>query len=50
MAVDRFLDRTARIRISEEQHGPAGERRYHYVPTYILRGLTRLHLELTPAG
>jgi hypothetical protein len=21
-----------------------------YVPTYILRGLTRLHLELAPAG
>ena len=29
-------------------HGPAGARRYQYVPTYILRGLTRLHLEFTP--
>jgi cytochrome P450 len=50
VAVERFLDRTAGIRISEKHHGPAGERRYQYVPTYILRGLTRLHLEFTPAG
>ena len=38
------------IRISETAHGPAGARRYDYVPTYILRGLTRLHLEFTPTG
>jgi cytochrome P450 family 150 subfamily A5 len=31
-------------------HGPPGARRYEYVPTYILRGLTRLHLEFTPTG
>jgi hypothetical protein len=28
-------------------HGPANDRRYQYVPTYILRGLTELHLEFT---
>jgi len=38
------------IRISESAHGPAGERRYDYVPTYILRGLTRLQLEFTPVA
>jgi len=27
----------------------ANDRRYQYVPTYILRGLTELHLEFTPA-
>ena len=27
------------IRISEAEHGPADDRRYEYVPTYILRGL-----------
>ena len=32
-----------------EHHGPANDRRYQYVPTYILRGLTELHLEFTPA-
>ena len=46
----RLLDRMAQIRISEAHHGPAGARRYQYIPTYILRGLTRLHLEFTPQG
>ncbi|WP_306320064.1 MULTISPECIES: cytochrome P450 [unclassified Streptomyces] len=49
VAVERLLDRTEDIRISQEHHGPPDARRYHYVPTYILRGLTRLHLEFTPA-
>ena len=37
------------IRLSESVHGPEGDRRFSYVPTYILRGLTRLNLEFTPA-
>ncbi|HZU79702.1 MAG TPA: cytochrome P450 [Acidimicrobiales bacterium] len=49
VSLEKLLDRMGDIRISEEQHGPAGARRYSYVPTYILRGLTRLHLEFTPA-
>ncbi len=49
VSIERFLDRTSDIRISEEHHGPPGDRRYSYVPTFILRGLTHLHLELTPA-
>jgi cytochrome P450 len=49
VSIERLLDRTREIHISEDHHGPAGARRYHYVPTFILRGLTRLHLELTPA-
>jgi hypothetical protein len=36
------------INISETQHGPARERRYNYEPTYILRGLSELHLTFTP--
>jgi cytochrome P450 len=47
VSIERLLDRTAGVRISETHHGAAGSRRYHYVPTYILRGLTRLHLEFT---
>jgi len=47
VSVERFLDRTNDIRISEAHHGPAGDRHYSYVPTYILRGLTALHLELS---
>ncbi|GGQ33615.1 cytochrome P450 [Streptomyces mutabilis] len=45
VAIERLLDRTTDIRISERSHGPAGNRRYSYVPTFILRGLTELHLE-----
>jgi cytochrome P450 len=49
VTVERFLDRTTDIRISEAVHGPAGARRYEYSPIYLLRGLEQLHLELTPA-
>ncbi len=50
VSIERLLDRLADIRISESEHGPPGARRYEYVPTYILRGLQRLHLEFTPAA
>src|SRR4051794_39126244 len=49
VTLNRFLDRTSDIRISEREHGPEGARRYDYLPTYFLRGLQRLHLEFTPA-
>lgn len=45
VSIERLLDRTTEIRISERKHGPADARRYRYLPTYILRGLTRLYLE-----
>jgi cytochrome P450 len=48
VTLERLLDRTSNIRINEEKHGPPGARRYRYVPTFILRGLTRLYLEFTP--
>lgn len=50
VAIERLLDRTADIRLAEDRHGPEGARRFRYVPTFILRGLTSLHLEFTPAG
>jgi len=49
VTVNRVLDRTSAIGISEADHGPAGARQYHYLPTYFLRGLQRLTLEFTPA-
>jgi cytochrome P450 len=49
VSIERLLDRTTNIQLSEEKHGPAGARTFHYVPTFILRGLTRLYLEFTPA-
>jgi len=45
VAVQRMLERTSTIRISENEHGPPDARRYRYVPTYMLRGLQALHLE-----
>ncbi|MGO9872803.1 MAG: cytochrome P450 [Acidimicrobiia bacterium] len=45
VSIERLLDRVDNIRISEPAHGPAGARRYEYAPTYILRGLQRLHIE-----
>jgi cytochrome P450 len=48
ISIERLLARMGDIEISESAHGPAGHRHYDYVPTYILRGLTQLHLEFTP--
>ncbi|MGK8506611.1 cytochrome P450 [Nocardia asiatica] len=48
VSIERILDRMLDIGIDEERHGPAGERRYSYEPTYILRGLTDLHITFTP--
>ncbi|MFF0011416.1 cytochrome P450 [Streptomyces sp. NPDC005374] len=49
VAVERLLDRTTDIRIAESEHGPADARRFPYVPTFILRGLTHLQLEWSEA-
>jgi cytochrome P450 len=48
VSLERILARTRNIRLSEEHHGPAGARRFRYEPTWILRGLTSLHLEFDP--
>jgi cytochrome P450 family 150 subfamily A5 len=50
ISLERLLDRTADIRIDEDEHGPPGARRYSYIPTFILRGVQRLHIELTPTS
>jgi cytochrome P450 len=47
IALERLLARTSAIRISEAEHGPPGARRYRYEPTYILRGVKALHLEVS---
>jgi len=48
VSIDRILDRLRDIRLSEEHHGPPGARRFRYEKTWILRGLTGLHIEFTP--
>jgi cytochrome P450 len=50
VSFERLFARTTAIAISEREHGPPGARRYEYSPIYLLRGLERLHLELTPVG
>jgi cytochrome P450 len=49
ITLGRFLDRTTGIRISEVEHGPPSARHYEYEPTYLLRGLSALHIEFTRA-
>ncbi|HEY6786840.1 MAG TPA: cytochrome P450 [Trebonia sp.] len=49
ISLGQLLERTTDIWIDEEHHGPAGDRKYHYIPTFILRGLTRLHIGYTLA-
>jgi cytochrome P450 len=49
VSVERILDRMHDIRLSDEHHGPPSDRRYHYEPTWILRGLHALHIDFTPA-
>jgi cytochrome P450 len=48
ITLNRLLDRMLDITISEAKHGPAGNRHYRYEPTFLLRGLTELHIEFTP--
>jgi cytochrome P450 len=50
VSLNRMFDRTSDIRISEKVHGPAGARRYSYLPTFILRGLTHINLEFDPVA
>jgi cytochrome P450 len=45
ITLERLFDRTTQIRISEAAHGPAGARRYQYMPTFMFRGLVSLNLE-----
>ncbi len=49
ISLERILRRMHDIRLSEEHHGPAGNPSFRYEPTWILRGLSSLHLEFTPA-
>jgi len=50
VSLERILERMGNIRLSEQHHGPADARRFRYEPTWVLRGLTELHLEFDPIG
>jgi cytochrome P450 len=50
ISLNRILDRMSDIAVSEDHHGPVGDRRYAYEPTFIMRGLSELHITFTPVG
>jgi cytochrome P450 len=50
ITLNRLLDRMRDITISETKHGRAEDRHYKYEPTFLLRGLTELHIEFSPVG
>jgi cytochrome P450 len=49
ISIERLLQRTRNIRLSESQHGPATNRRFSYEPTWMLRALEELHIEFDPS-
>jgi cytochrome P450 len=50
ISLERILARMNDIQVDERFHGTADDPKFTYEPTYILRGLTDLHLRFTPAG
>ena len=50
ITVRRLLDRMSEIRVDEKFHGPSGARNYADEPTFLLRGLTELHIEFDSAS
>lgn len=50
VSIERLLHRLDDIQISTAEHGLPDARRFDYVPLWILRGLTGLHLEWSAVG
>jgi cytochrome P450 len=49
MILEEFLKQTSSIDIDEESHGPHGNRTFDFEPSFIIRGLANLQVNLTPA-
>jgi hypothetical protein len=47
--LEKFLQHTSKIDLVEDQHGPRNDRNFDYDASFIIRGLSALHLKLTPA-
>jgi cytochrome P450 len=43
---EKLFEHTSDIKLSETHHGPKGARRIEFEPSYIIRGLADLHVEL----
>ncbi|MGV0720870.1 cytochrome P450 [Mycolicibacterium elephantis] len=50
ISLNRILDRMSDLTISTEHHGPPGNRDFTFEPTFIMRGLSELHITFTPVG
>jgi cytochrome P450 len=48
--LEKFLEHTANIDLATEKHGPAGARTMDYDSSFIIRGLSALHLKLAPSA
>ena len=48
VSLERILDRMLDIRIDPEKHGSLDDPTFNFEPTFILRGLTDLHITYTP--
>lgn len=48
--LEKFFQHTSHIDIDAAKHGPAGSRELDYEPSFIIRGLSELHVTLTPAA
>lgn len=46
--LEKFLEHTAHIDLDEDVHGNKGQREFDYEPSFIIRGLSELHLKLAP--
>jgi cytochrome P450 len=47
--LEKFLEHTSKIDLLEDVHGPRGRRNFDYESSFIIRGLSKLHLKMTPA-
>ena len=47
--LEEFLKQTKSIALDEGRHGPVGQRRFDFEPSFIIRGLSDLKLKLVPA-
>ena len=46
--LEKFLEQTAQIDLDESLHGPRDNRNFDFEPSFIIRGLSTLHIKLTP--
>jgi cytochrome P450 len=46
--IEKFLEHSSNIDFDESQHGPRHNRNFDYEASFIIRGLAKMHLKLTP--